>query len=67
MATDYAEYMKKCIGKKHGNLIHEKQEDLHYIFSLWPFVKWGMNIIGPYASGNGQVKFLLVNIDYFTK
>jgi len=56
---------------------HNKQEDLHNVFSLWPFGKWGMNILGLIASskgllgpiplGKGQVKFLLVGDDYFTK
>ena len=52
---------------KKGNLIHQKQKQLHSILSLWPFVKWGMDILGPFSPGKGQVKFLIVGIDYFTK
>jgi len=37
-----------------------------YLFSV-PFTKWGMDILGHFAPGKGQVKFLLVGIDYFTK
>ena len=37
------------------------------MLSPWPFVQWGMDIIGPFAPGKGQCKFLLVGIDYFTK
>ena len=33
----------------------------------WPFSQWGINIINPLPQGKGQVKFLLVTIDYFTK
>ncbi|XP_070011110.1 uncharacterized protein [Nicotiana sylvestris] len=34
----------------------------------WPFVAWGMDIIGPIelAASNGH-RFLLIAIDYFTK
>ena len=61
-------FVKKCIPcQKHGNLIHQKQEQLHSILSLWPFAKWGMHILGPFSPGKGQVKFLIVVIDYFTK
>ena len=37
------------------------------IASLWPFAQWGIDIVGPLPQGKGQVKFLLVTIDYFTK
>jgi len=34
----------------------------------WPFVAWGMDVIGPIesATSNGH-RFILVAIDYFTK
>ena len=37
------------------------------ITSPWPFAQWGIDIVGPLPLGKGQVKFLLVTIDYFTK
>ena len=37
------------------------------IASPWPFAQWGINVIGPLPQAKGQVKFLLVIIDYFTK
>ena len=37
------------------------------IMSPWPFSQWGIDIVGPLPQGKGQVKFLLVAIDYFTK
>ena len=37
------------------------------IASPWPFTQWGIDIVGPLPLGKGQVKFLLVAIDYFTK
>ena len=32
-----------------------------------PFSQWGINIISSLPIGKGQVKFLLVAINYFTK
>ena len=37
------------------------------ITSPWPFAQWGIDIVGLLPLGKGQVKFLLVAIDYFTK
>ena len=48
MEADCQDFVKKCIPcQKHGNLIHQKQEQLHSILSPWPFAKWGMDIITP--------------------
>ncbi|XP_071694907.1 uncharacterized protein [Rutidosis leptorrhynchoides] len=35
--------------------------------STWPFHKWAIDIVGPFPAGPGNVKFLIVAIDYFTK
>jgi len=32
-----------------------------------PFIWWGIDILGPFPKAAGQVKFLVVAIDYFTK
>ena len=65
---DCEKYVRKCAQcQQHDNMIHLKSEELHGITSLWPFAKWGMDILGPFSPRKGQVKFLLVAIDYFTK
>ena len=33
----------------------------------WPFVQWGLDIVGPFPTALRQLKFLVVGIDYFTK
>jgi len=66
--VDCQDYVKKCKPcQKHDNLVHQKQEQLHHILSSWPFAKWGMNILDPFLPGKGQVKFLIVAVNYFTK
>nr|KYP66423.1 Gypsy retrotransposon integrase-like protein 1 [Cajanus cajan] len=65
---DCAEFVKKCVEcQKHGNLIHASDAELHSISSPWPFALWGIDVLGPFPVANGQVKFLLVAVDYFTK
>ena len=33
----------------------------------WPLAQWGLDIMGPLPVGRRQLKFLVVDIDYFTK
>uniref|UniRef100_A0A2N9FD92 Integrase catalytic domain-containing protein n=1 Tax=Fagus sylvatica TaxID=28930 RepID=A0A2N9FD92_FAGSY len=42
-------------------------EEITPITSPWPFVQWGLDIMGPFPVGTKQAKFLVVAIDYFTK
>jgi len=56
---------KLTIGHLNGEYqIKMHREEIHHVSSPWPFSKWGMDIIGPFAPGKGQVKFLLVAVDY---
>ncbi|GJZ68577.1 reverse transcriptase domain-containing protein [Tanacetum coccineum] len=43
------------------------QQPLTLITALWPFYKWGIDIVGPFPEGPGKVKFLIVAMDYFMK
>ncbi|RDX93845.1 hypothetical protein CR513_23840, partial [Mucuna pruriens] len=40
---------------------------LHAITSPWSFHKWGVDILGPSPPAPGQVKYLIVAVNYFTK
>ncbi|RDX83770.1 Gypsy retrotransposon integrase-like protein 1, partial [Mucuna pruriens] len=42
-------------------------EQLHSMSSPWPFYMWGVDILGLFPLAPGQVKFLMVIVDYFTK
>ncbi|XP_070056359.1 uncharacterized protein [Nicotiana tomentosiformis] len=52
----------------HIDLIHMLPSELHPISAPWPFVTWGMDVIGPIKTkaSNGH-RFILVAISYFTK
>nr|XP_025640917.1 uncharacterized protein LOC112735606 [Arachis hypogaea] len=53
--------------QKHATLSETPAEELHTIEVSWPFDRWGLDILGPFPKAPGQVKFLLVSIDYFSK
>ena len=62
------ELVKKCDKcQRFGNIQRLLVERMTMITSLWPFAQWGIDIVGPLPLGKGQVKFLLVAIDFFTK
>ncbi|XP_057742915.1 uncharacterized protein LOC130961187 [Arachis stenosperma] len=68
MKTDCVEKVKRCDScQKHGPLTHNPAENLHTSEVSWPFHKWGLDILGPFPKAPGQVKYLLVVIDYFSK
>lgn len=65
---DYAEYVKtykEC--QEFDNVHHASSKALHSITSPWPFSMWGINILVQFPTTKGQVKFLLIMVDYFTK
>ena len=65
---DAVELVKKCDRcQRYGNVQRLPAERLTTISTSWPFAQWGIDIVGPLPQGKGQVKFLLVAIDYFTK
>ncbi|XP_049349758.1 uncharacterized protein LOC125814342 [Solanum verrucosum] len=60
---------KKCHKcQVHGDLIRVPPHELNVMSSSWPFVAWGMDVIGPIepAAYNGH-RFILVTIGYFIK
>ncbi|XP_057719609.1 uncharacterized protein LOC130934033 [Arachis stenosperma] len=65
---DCSSKVKACDNcQKHATLFETPAEELHTIEVSWPFDRWGLDILGPFPKAPGQVKFLLVSIDYFSK
>jgi len=68
MQIDAREVVKRCDKcQRFGNVQCLPAERLTIISSSWPFAQWGIDIVGSLPQGKGQVKFLLIAIDYFTK
>ncbi|XP_055814170.1 uncharacterized protein LOC129883559 [Solanum dulcamara] len=69
MEHDCCKYVQKCHQcQVHSDLIRVPPHELNAMSSPWPFVAWGMDVIGPIepSTSNGH-RFILASIDYFTK
>jgi len=68
MRKDAIQFSKKCDAcQKHAPMIHQPAELLHSISAPWPFMKWGMDIVGKLPEAPGQKVFMLAMTDYFSK
>ncbi|KAD5317941.1 hypothetical protein E3N88_17887 [Mikania micrantha] len=68
MRRDAMSYSQKCDAcQRHSNILHQPAEPLHPIVSSWPFMKWGMDIVGKLHKALGGKAFMLAMTDYFSK
>ena len=68
MLNDCVKFVNKCEKCQiFAPVTHQPAEQLHLLTSPWPFYQWGADILGPFPVGTGQLKFLIVAVDYFTK
>ncbi|XP_048613220.1 uncharacterized protein LOC125587118 [Brassica napus] len=67
MNADCERYVRKCDKcQRHAPTLHSPTQLLHTLTAPYPFMRWGMDIIGPMPASR-QKKFILVLTDYFTK
>ncbi|GJS78590.1 reverse transcriptase domain-containing protein [Tanacetum coccineum] len=68
MHRDARELIRACDDcQAHVSVPRLPKADMISVTSAWPFMKWGIDIVGPLPKGLGRVKYLIVAIDYFTK
>jgi hypothetical protein len=68
MVNDCVEFVKKCDKcQRFSDKKHATAQELTSVFSPWPFCKWVVDIVGPFPLAPGQLKFLLVVVDYYAK
>ncbi|GJY21918.1 reverse transcriptase domain-containing protein [Tanacetum coccineum] len=68
MHVDARNMIRECQDcQVHCPVPRNPQQKLTPIVSPWPFYKWGIDIAGPFPEGPGNVKFMIVAIDHFTK
>ncbi|XP_070020214.1 uncharacterized protein [Nicotiana sylvestris] len=59
MEKNTKEFVRKCDKfQKHAPMIHQPGEQLHSFLSPWPFMKWGMEIVGPLPSAQAFEKVI---------
>jgi hypothetical protein len=65
---DAAEMVKSCKACQfHAKQIHTPTQALQMILPSWPFVVWGVDILGPFPRAISGYRYLFVAIDKFTK
>ncbi|XP_057425850.1 uncharacterized protein LOC130719235 [Lotus japonicus] len=68
LEKDAADHVKRCDPcQKHADHRLAPPERLSTMVSPWPFHQWGMDLLGPFTTAPGQLKHLVVAVDYFTK
>ena len=68
LQADCKEFTKKCDKcQRFANMPNQPPERLIPITSPWPFMKWGMDIVGKMPIAPGQRIYMLALTDYFTK
>ncbi|RDX98498.1 Tf2-6, partial [Mucuna pruriens] len=68
LKADCMDYVKRCdTCQRFADNHQAPAEQMHTVTSPWPFHKWGIDILGPFPLAPGQLKFLMVAVDYFTK
>ena len=68
MQKEAHEYVKKCDQcQRFVPNIHQPGGNLNPLTSPWPFAQWGLDIVRPFPKAAGNKRYLLVDINYFTK
>ena len=68
MREDAVVFAQKCDAcQRHAPVIHQPSEFLHVTTPSWPFMKWGMDIVGKMPPAPGQKVYMLAMTDYFSK
>ncbi|KAJ3698911.1 hypothetical protein LUZ61_002616 [Rhynchospora tenuis] len=68
LSKDAEDLVRRCAQCQfHARIDHKPPNKLKPITSPWPFDMWGMDILGPFPQAKGNLKFIVVAVEYFTK
>ncbi|XP_016165137.1 uncharacterized protein K02A2.6-like [Arachis ipaensis] len=68
MMMDSQEFVKRCKKcQENANFHKTPVAELSLLMASRPFSQWGIYLLGPFPIGPGQVKYLIVVVDYYTK
>jgi hypothetical protein len=66
--ADAINVVKTCqICQKFSKSITSPSQDIKLTAPTWPLQKWGIDIVGPLPTAQGNYKYTVVAIEYFTK
>ncbi|KAJ4760216.1 Pol-polyprotein [Rhynchospora pubera] len=68
LKKDVETYVRRCEKCQfHARVPRQPPHPMQSISSSWPFDVWGLDLLGHFPQGQGNVKFLVVAVEYFTK
>ncbi|KAJ4811234.1 Pol-polyprotein [Rhynchospora pubera] len=68
LKKDVETYVRRCEKCQfHARIPRQPPHPMQSISSSWSFDVWGLDLLGPFPQGQGNVKFLVVAVEYFTK
>ncbi|XP_021733160.1 uncharacterized protein LOC110699980 [Chenopodium quinoa] len=68
LREDAHRYVRKCDScQRHSGITHKPSMPLHPTLTPWPFMRWGMDIVGKLPAAPGQKVYMLALTDYFSK
>ncbi|XP_016165464.1 uncharacterized protein K02A2.6-like [Arachis ipaensis] len=68
VATTSEAKLKNCDKwQRHANIHQAAPHQLSIISAERPFGTWGIDLVGPFPTAPGQLRYLIVTIDYYTK
>ncbi|XP_059315393.1 uncharacterized protein LOC132066002 [Lycium ferocissimum] len=58
IGKDSQSFVRRCKEcQAYASAIHQPEEPLHSVITSWTFMKWGLDIMGPFPEAKGKVKF----------
>jgi hypothetical protein len=69
MAINDAEHIVKTCKAFQFSAKHQRRPGApsQLVTPTWPLQRWGMDIVGPLPTAQGNFKFAVVAVEYFTK
>ena len=68
MLREANQFVKRCDKcQRFYHKMHIPTNKWHYVVSAWPFLYWGIDIVGALPLAPGRRKYVIVTTNYFTK
>jgi hypothetical protein len=68
VASDAAELVQKCEGCQKCARDQKQPSSLTQLIQpTWPLQRWGLDLLGPLPPAQGNLKYVVVAVEYFSK
>ena len=68
MKADALDLVKKCDKcQRNAHILRKPSIEQTPLVVAWPFDQWGIDLLGLFLTTPGQLKYLIITIEYFTK